>query len=142
MGTGLQGNYFVVPTKTALDRAGKLTNDKAKEFYKLRKLTLKLMWWPHGDLECAADIDWDWIKTLENRRIGELRIDEQINGHDNVRVIFFKANQPLSGEPMSRIWLLDVFQKKRQDFSTIQIGNWRLHRELILQRSYEGIHGA
>lgn len=139
---GLEGNYFVVPTMTAIGRAVKLTNGKAKGLYKLRKLTLKLMWWPHGDGECIGDIDWDWIKTLDNRRIGELRIDEVINGHENLRVIFFKANQPLPGEPMSRIWLLDVFPKKRQDFSTIQLGVWKAHRELILQRNYEGIHGA
>ena len=142
MGSGLEGDYFVFPTMTALSRAGKLTNNKAKEFYKLRKLTLKLMWWPSSNSEGKSDIDWDWIKTLENRRIGELRIDEEINSQDNIRVIFFKANQPLPGEPMSRIWLLDVFAKKRQDFSTTQVSAWKAHRELILQRSYEGIHGA
>ena len=78
-----------------------------REYQLLRRHALKLAHWPTGsdDGEASADLDWDWIKSLERKRVGELRIDEPINRHENVRVIFFKANVRLPGEPMNRIWL-------------------------------------
>ena len=137
----MTGNYFVAPTMSALAAARKLAQSKVREFYRLKKHCLKLRWWPRSDGgDCGADLDWDWIDP--ERRIGELRIDEAINGHDNVRVIFFKANMALSGESFCRVWLLDAFQKKTQQLSPISIRVWRAHRSLIVERFYGGNQNA
>src|SRR3990172_4887987 len=107
----LFGSYYDYPTATAIARGWKLCDGSRREYQLLRRHALKLAYWPTGrnDGDFGADIDWDWIKSLEKKRIGELRIDEPINGHDNVRVIFFKANTVLPGEELMRIWLLTVF---------------------------------
>lgn len=133
----LFGSYYVKPSPMACVRAWKLVNGKMQEYQKIRSHALKLAYWPD-----QADIDWDWIKSLEAKRVGELRIDEVIAQHNNLRVIFFKANKPLPGEPMPRIWTLTVFQKKRDDFSGKEIAGFRAMRDVIVSRWYADIPGA
>ena len=134
----LYGNYYIKPTASALVRAWKLCNGNAKDFYRLRSHALKLAYWPD-----QVDLDWDWIKSLEAKRVGELRIGERIAGHDNIRIIFFKANKVLLGDPsMPRIWTLHVFQKKRNDFSGGQIAAFRAMRDIIVERHYANLPGA
>lgn len=135
------GNYFVAPTTQALTAAKRLMQAKAPEFFRLRRQALKLRWWPGSDGEVSgADLDWDWIE--EGTPIGELRIDEIINGHDNLRVIFFKANIPTALESFLRIWLLDVFQKKTQKISRFDKQIWKAQKRLIVQRFYGGSQEA
>jgi hypothetical protein len=138
--SGLVGNYHVFPTAAAITRAWKLCGGKMREYQLLRRHALKLAYWPTGrdDGDSATDINWDWIKSLEKKRIGELRIDELINGQDNVRVIFFKANLVLEGSEIARIWLLTAFQKKAQKFSNAEIRAFSGMREIIVQRHYGG----
>ncbi len=144
MGKGLFGEYFVVPTGTAVSRAWKLSGHSMREYQVLRRHGLKLAFWPGGvdDALHGADLDWDWVRTLESKRVGELRIDEPIAGQENIRVIFFKANKLLDGDPMLRIWLLTVFPKKRQGFTTFEIDAWRAMRDLIVHRFYDGASDA
>lgn len=136
----LQGHYYVVPTSSAIHRAWGLCQGRMREYQLLRRHGLKLMWWPSGndDGVQAADIDWDWIKGLEKKRVGELRIDESINGHVNLRVIFFKANVRVDAEPLDRIWLMTVFPKKRQGFTKFEVATFRAMRDLIVERYYGG----
>ncbi len=89
----LFGNYYVKPTQSAIMRGWELCNNRLRDVQRLRAHALKLAYWPHD-----ADLDWCWITSLENKRVGELRIDETIAGHNNIRVIFFKANRPLLGK--------------------------------------------
>jgi hypothetical protein len=130
------GNYRVVPTASACSDAWSLCGDRKREYWKLREHAFKLVYWPDGESEVQADLDWDWIKGYERLRIGELRIDEPINGKENIRVIFFKANQKIDGEPLCRIWLLSVFAKKRQDFGTGQLAAFKGMRTIIVERYY------
>lgn len=133
------GTYWITPTPTAIRRAWKLCGDSPREYQLLRRHTLKLAFWPGSDDPADhVDIDWDWIRGRERIRLGELRIDEQINGHDNVRVVFFKANVIRPSETMPRIWLLTVFSKKRQRFGTSQIEAWAGQREIIVDRFCDG----
>lgn len=137
------GSYIVVPTAAAARaQAWRLCDNKARELWKLRRQAFKLAYWPDGDLPAATDLDWDWIKGLEKLRIGELRIDEPINAHENVRVIFFKANRTLDGEALCRIWLLAVFAKKRQDFGKGQLQAFKGSRTILVQREYGGVADA
>jgi hypothetical protein len=138
MASKLVGNYFVKPTATACVRAWHLCGNHMREYQKLRRHAFKLAYWPDGSTGDAgsADLDWDWIKGLEKLRIGELRIDEKINGHDNVRVIFFKANKVMDGDKLLRIWLLTAYQKKRQGFTTPELSSFKARRRIIVSREY------
>src|SRR5687767_860184 len=91
----LFGNYYVKPTPSACVRAWKLCNASMRDYQKIRQHALKLAFWPD-----EADIDWDWIKSLETKRIGEVRVDETIAQHNNLRIIFFKSNKILPGDTM------------------------------------------
>jgi hypothetical protein len=133
----LVGNYYVVPTATACARAWDLVKGSVREYQKIRAHALRLAFWPRD-----ADLDWDWIKSLESKRVGELRIDEAIAQQNNLRVIFFKANQKLPDDPLPRIWTLNVFQKKRTDFSSQQIAAFRAMRDIVIARWYADIPGA
>jgi len=133
----LFGNYYVKPTAAACVRAWKVCNRSARDYFLIRSHALKLAFWPD-----EADLDWDWIKSLEAKRVGELRIDEVIAQQNNLRIIFFKANKLLPGDPMLRIWTLTVFQKKRQDFSGKEIAAFRVMRDLVVSRYYADIPGA
>jgi hypothetical protein len=134
----LLGEYYVVPTATALSQAWGLCRGSSRQYNILRRHALKLAFWPDG-----ADLDWDWIKTLEKYGIGELRIDDEIAGNNNVRTIFFKARDPLQDDPLShsgkvmkRIWVISVFQKKSQGFSANQLKAWRGMTKVLEQRYY------
>ena len=74
----LFGSYLVVRTATSITRASGLF-PKERDNQILRRHVLKLAFWPSGqsdDGEAGADLDWDWIRSLEKKRVGELRIDE------------------------------------------------------------------
>jgi hypothetical protein len=136
--SGLFGEYYVVPTGSAIAQAETLSKGAMRPYNILRRHALKLALWPDG-----ADADWDWIKSLEALHIGELRIDEDIAGNNNVRVIFFKADKALpedpiseSGRVMQRIWVIAVFQKKSQGFSASQLKAWKGMRQILIQRFY------
>lgn len=139
MSSGLSGNYHVSPIATAICRGWKLCGGKMREYQLLRRHALKLAFWPDGGGGPAdADIDWDWVKSLERFRIGELRIDELINGNDNVRVIFFKANLKRPEDRLTRIWLMTVYQKKRWEFTPPELAAFKAQRQIIVKREYNG----
>lgn len=140
MGSFPFGNYFISPTGTAITRAWKLVKGSMKEYQKLRRHGLKLAHWPAG-MEGGipgADLDWDWIKSLESKRIGELRIDEKIGGSENIRIIFCKADHLLPDDVLPRIWLLTVFAKKRQGFTAHELNAFKAMRDLVVRRYYKG----
>jgi hypothetical protein len=139
--SGLSGTYYVKPTAMALKRAWKLCKGSARDVAIIRRHTLALRFWPGSEI-AKADIDWDWIEGLQAKRIAELRIDEIIAGNHNLRVIFFKANRMLAGDRLLRIWILTVFQKKGQGFSSGEITSFRAMHGLLVQREYEGDQNA
>ncbi len=137
--SNLTGRYLVRAIRPAFHDAHHWF-PKARDRGKVRRHTLKLRFWPdhqptddNGDL---LDLNWSWIRALPDRRIGELRIGDVIGGHDNIRVIFFDPQ--IATEPMPMIWVLSVFQKKRDDFTKAQIAMFKLRRALVLERFYGG----
>ena len=110
----------------------------------VRRHALKLRFWPE---RCPADddgqlldLDWSWVKALSGKRVGELRISDSIGGHDNIRVIFFDPHKQAEKEPMPMLWVLAVFQKKRDDFTKHQILVFKTRRKIVLERFY-GVEG-
>ncbi|MFO0916516.1 MAG: hypothetical protein U0795_26405 [Pirellulales bacterium] len=133
----LFGSHWVTPTGTALNRAWKLFQGRAGPYFELRRHVLKLAYFPSGSVDSqVVDIDWDWITGTGEEGIGELRISDVIGGQDNLRVIFFLANQVRSNEPLPRIWILTVLQKKNQRFSPNELRTFAAAKKLIILRHY------
>lgn len=116
---------------------------KLKPFYIVKRHALKLAYWPGSATRQVVDLDWDWIKQGGCERVGELRIHESVGGYDNLRIIFYVApvallDDPMTedGQVMTRIWILQVFQKKTQTFSTRDIATFRARANLINARYY------
>jgi hypothetical protein len=106
----------------------------------LRRHALKLRYWPNPSTSDASgsvlDLDWEWIRGLPGMRIGELRIHDTIGGHNNLRIIFFVADRAPHGGELPCIWILSVFQKKRNDLTAAQLANFKARRTIILERFY------
>ncbi len=108
------------------------------DMMEIRRQALKLKWWPSGEADNGqvVDLNWEYLKTLPGEHIGELRIDDEIGGNNNLRVIFYAGDENVC-EPLPMIWILSVIQKKRQDFSTAQIKIFRARKNLIIERFYK-----
>lgn len=83
----------------------------------------------------AVDLDWCWIKSLRDLRIGELRIDDTIGNHDNLRVIFWLPKTELENPTL---WILTVFQKKRDDFTKANLATFKARRVIANERFHGG----
>ena len=138
LGTRLTGRYRVRIFRPAFDQVRKLFHS-TKDCIELRRHTLKLRYWPDNhpedDKGQVVDLNWEWIRSMPGLKTGELRIDDSIGGHDNLRVIFFVGSSAVS-EPLPMIWVLNVFQKKRNDFTSSQIKIFRAQRSLVIERFY------
>ena len=132
----LTGVYRIRACRSALDGARRLF-PRIRDFMAVRDHALKLRFWPGGNGGQTVDMNWDWIQACDNLGIGELRLDDTISGHDNLRIIFFKPDidAPNCGE-MPLIWILHVIQKKRQNFTPNDIRTFKARRALVLSFHY------
>lgn len=133
------GNFRVRVFRPAFDDVNRLFQ-KTRDKIEIRSHALKLQFWPSKNPEDSngqlLDLDWTWIKALPNQHVGELRIDDVIGGQDNLRIIFFRGD-PDVRVPLPIIWILQVMQKKRDDFTTGNIQNFRARRTLVVERFYK-----
>lgn len=134
----LTGSRHIKAFRPALAQARKLLR-RDRDFFELRAQALKLRYWPQktptdsdGNL---LDLNWCWIESLKGKHVGELRIDDEIGGFDNLRVIFFDAaSYPHGGLPM--IWILSALQKKRNEWTKNNIKTFDAQRRLVIERFY------
>ena len=138
-GGGLRGRHWVRGLRSAFHDCRHLC-PRTKDRMEIRRHGLKLQYWPAVRLSDESgqvlDLDWEWIKSIPGKNIGELRVDDVIGGHDNLRIIFFVPGIKRRTDPMPAIWLLAVMQKKRQNFTAANIQTFNLRRQLILARFY------
>ena len=140
MPSELFGHYHVTPTHTAMKEASDLFRHYG-DYQEARKHALKLAFWPQNDAEhCGKviDLDWDEITAMPNPRACELRIDDVIGGHDNLRIIFyaFEKKIVLPGDTMPRLFTIGVMQKKTQRFSNRDLRVFSGRITIIRQRYY------
>jgi hypothetical protein len=81
------------------------------------------------------DVDWSWIKALRSLDIGELRIEDNIGGCDNLRIIFFVGDRKVH-QPLPIIWVLHVMQKKRMEFTANDLAVFKARRALVVSWFY------
>jgi hypothetical protein len=104
----------------------------------VRRHALKLRFWPDAAPEGSGqvlDLDWEWVKGLPFRDVGELRIHGVVAGNDNLRIIFHVGGEEREG-PLPIIWILRVFQKKREDFSSNDLAVFRQRRRDVRRLFY------
>lgn len=135
----LTGNYFVRKTASAEASVQRLFS-RTCDVMEVRRHALKLRYWPTPyTVESSGqvvDLDWSMIRALPHLDIGELRVHDIIGGMDNLRIIFF-VGPPSPKLPMTCIWVLHVFQKKRDDFTATQLTAFKLQRHFVLNRFYD-----
>jgi len=135
---GLFGNFYVVPTPSAV-KDGMDLFPKYGDYQEARRQILKLAFWPRaGDSgsDQVQDLDWEWVKGLGEHKVGELRIADRIGGYDNLRVIFHVTDVVLKGDPMPRIWVISVLQKKSQKFTARDLQTFKGRVRILRHRHY------
>jgi hypothetical protein len=137
-GHALTGKYRVRVFRPAWSDVNKWFT-RTRDKIELRSQALKLRFWPDPPAADEAgrflDIDWDWIKALSGHSVGELRINDEIGGHKNLRLIFFKG-PVVDDKQMPIIWVLAVLPKKRMDWTTANIQTFRARKILVFERYY------
>lgn len=112
--------------------------------FEVRRQALKLRFWDERHLHVAGmlfDHTYESIKGLPKLGIYELRLDDEIGGQSNIRVVFFDPPsdwQPSVGEtrPLRVIWVLEALPKRRNDWTSNDLTRFRASRLLIQKRFY------
>ncbi len=88
------------------------------------------------------DMTYESIKALSGMGIYELRLDDEIGGQSNIRIVFF--DPPASWKPaienkrpMRVVWILEALPKRRNEWTKNDIDRFRASRLLIQKRMYE-----
>lgn len=141
MSENLTGSHWVRVLLPAVHDAQRLW-PRTKDRMILRRHALKLRYWPemHPTTEQGQllDLDWSWIRSLQGTNVGELRVDDAIGDHDNIRLIFYRHPNRRTNDPLPVIWILAAMQKKRDEFTAANIATFRARRQLVLTRFYGG----
>lgn len=145
----MTGTHYVRAVRPAFQDAHKWLPHK-RDRALLRRQALKLRFWGDDrstdEAGLVIDLNWDWVRALRGDRIGELRIDDEIGGFDNLRVITWHPTKPIppSWDPtfqdVPHIWILSVFQKKRNDFTKANLQTFAARRDTVLERFYDNKH--
>jgi hypothetical protein len=139
----LTGTNFVRFTRHGLQAIRgwwKRTGDK----FEVRRQALKLRFWDERHLHPAGtllDLTYESIKSLAGLGIYELRLDDEIGGLCNIRVVFFdppKDWEAIKAEkrPMRIVWVLEALPKKRDEWTSNEIRRCKASRLLLKQRCY------
>ncbi|MCI0464291.1 MAG: hypothetical protein L0Z62_45735 [Gemmataceae bacterium] len=86
------------------------------------------------------DLSYESIKAMSGSGVYELRIDDELGGHRNIRIIFFeppeawKTNHP---HPKPVLWVLEALPKKRQHWTAHDLDRFWAKRAIIKERFYK-----
>ena len=135
----LAGTHWVRVVLPAVYDAQRLW-PRTKDRMIVRRHALKLRYWPEprpsDENEQVLDLDWCWVRAMKGERVGELRIDDRIGDHDNIRLIFYVHPHRRESDPMPIVWILSAMQKKRDDFTAANLTTFRARKQLVLTRFY------
>ena len=138
-------------TGTHLVRALRSALQSAKHFWvkvgdrmEVRRNALKLRFWGmRSDAEGSEmilDVSYEAIKALQGLGVYELRVEDEIGGLRNVRVIFFVPPEkwkPTTKLPLPTLWILEALPKKRNDWTSNDINRFRAKRQIVKERFFE-----
>ena len=139
----ITGVNFVRCTRHGLQVAKKIWPNTGDRF-EMRRQALKLRFWDERHLHPAGmlfDHTYESIKALPGLGVYELRLDGEIGGQSNIRVVFFDPPrdwQPVVEEarPLRIVWVLEAFPKRRNEWTQNDITRFRAARRLLANRCY------
>jgi hypothetical protein len=106
----------------------------------VRRNALKLRHWGKREAEGVMDMTYESIKSMPGLGVYELRIDDEIGGLRNIRVIFFEppdAWKPNRGYPKPVLWVLEALPKKRQAWTANDIDRFSAKRGIVKERFFD-----
>jgi hypothetical protein len=138
------GTNFVRFSRHGLQSIRSWWSNMADRF-EVRRQSLKLRFWDERHLHppgMLLDHSYEGIKALAGEGIYELRVDDEIGGHDNIRVVFFDPPRGWSAvpehvRPMPVVCVIEALQKKRQGWTTNDLTRFRGQRLIIKKRFYD-----
>jgi hypothetical protein len=106
---------------------------KIGDRFEVRRQALKLRFWDERHLHPAGmllDHTYEGIKALSGLGIYELRLDDEIGGPSNIRVVFFDPPRdwlPALDEARSGrvVWVLETLPKRRNDWTKNDLTRFR-----------------
>ena len=144
----LTGVNFVRFSRHGL-QAGRHWWPRAAPRFELRRHVLKLRFWderhehPPGII---MDLSYEGIKSLAGERIYEVRVDDEIGGHENIRILMYDPPTDLvpyvdhpvvDGKVFRSVWVLEAMPKRRDGWTTNEIDRFRRSAKMIRLRCYE-----
>lgn len=135
------GTNFVRFTRHGLQTARSIWKSTGDRF-EIRRQALKLRFWddrhqhPPGMM---FDLSYESIKGLSGSGIYEARIDDEIGGQANIRIVFFDPPRewvPSDAKPLRVIWILEVFPKRRNEWTKHDLKRFKASRLILAQRCY------
>lgn len=141
----MTGLHYVRAVRSAFQDAQRLFPNMCDRA-ELRRQALKMRFFGEDSSfpDMAVDLNWSWVESLRKYRIGELRIDDEIGGFNNLRIITWHPIRSVppswapNQSPVSHIWVLAVMQKKNNDFTKANLSTFKLRRVTVLERFYDG----
>lgn len=139
----LVGTNFVRFTRHGLQSIRSFWQ-KTGDKFEVRRQALKLRFWDERHLHTSGmlfDHSYESIKSLPGLGVYELRLDDDIGGQSNIRVVFFdppKSWEPVQAErrPMRIVWVLEALPKRRNDWTDNEITRFKASRLLTRKRCY------
>ena len=138
----LTGTHHVRALKSALRKARDYWPTVSLRM-EVRAQTLKLRYWGLRHItdgsSTVVDLDYQAIRSMAGQRVYELRIDDVIGGHRNIRVIFFDPPDdwvPNYDTPLKPLWILETFPKKRSEFTEFDIDRFETARAVVKERFF------
>lgn len=135
----LTGTHFVRVLRSALQSAKRFW-PKVGDRMEVRRNALKLRHWGSREGEGILDLSYESIKSMPGLGVYELRLDDEIGGIRNVRIIFFEAPdgwKPNRSYPKPVLWVLEAVPKKRQNWTSNDIDRFLAKRGIVKERFYD-----
>jgi hypothetical protein len=107
----------------------------------VRRNALKLRFWGqrHG-ANGLLDLTYESIKTMPGSGVYELRLDDEIGGHRNIRVVFLDPPGDWKPQrwdrPLPVVWVLEALPKKRTAWTNFDIDRFWTKRQIVKERFY------
>jgi hypothetical protein len=135
----LIGTHHVRALKSALHKAKKIWPAVGARM-DVRRQSLKLRYWGQRVGRQLLDLDYEPIAAMPGSGVYELRVDDEIGGHRNIRILFL--DPPDSWKPafsltLPVIWILEAIPKKRNNWTNFDIERFQALRTTVKQRLYQ-----
>ena len=139
----LVGTNLVRALRSALQKA-KRTWPRVGDRMEVRRQALKLRAWNerhnNGAETGLLDLTYESIKAMPGSGVYELRLDDDIGGISNIRVVFLDPPGDwvcLFHMPLPVVWVLEALAKKREGWTKFDLDRFRAARGIVKERFYE-----